>query len=88
MWFDGHPPPHIHVEYQGFEALVEVASGNVRKGDLPRQSRPHRPRMVLGPSIRVSCWKIGRVRKHLHHWTAFKELTVIKVLHLKPLAGF
>ena len=22
MWHDDHPPPHIHVEYQGFEALV------------------------------------------------------------------
>jgi hypothetical protein len=33
----GHPPPHIHVEYQGFEALVGIASGNVRKGDLPKK---------------------------------------------------
>ena len=21
MWHDDHPPPHIHVEYQGFEAV-------------------------------------------------------------------
>ena len=28
------------------------------------------------------------MRKHLHHWTAFKEPTVIKVLHLKPLGRF
>ncbi|MDZ4162532.1 MAG: DUF4160 domain-containing protein [Burkholderiales bacterium] len=37
MWFDDHPPPHIHVEYQGFEASVEISSGNVRKGELPRK---------------------------------------------------
>jgi len=24
MWHDDHPPPHIHVEYQGFEALVNI----------------------------------------------------------------
>ncbi len=35
MWHDDHPPPHIHVEYQGFEALVEVQSGRVREGRLP-----------------------------------------------------
>ena len=37
MWHDDHPPPHIHVEYQGFEALVDIASGRVIAGDLPRK---------------------------------------------------
>ena len=36
MWHDDHPPPHIHVEYQGFEALVDVRTGEVRQGRLPR----------------------------------------------------
>ena len=37
MWHDDHPPPHIHVEYQGYEALIEIATGEVREGDLPRK---------------------------------------------------
>lgn len=37
MWHDDHPPPHIHVEYQGFEALVNIASGEVAEGELPRK---------------------------------------------------
>jgi hypothetical protein len=37
MRHDDHPPPHIHVEYQGFTALVEISSGNVIAGDLPRK---------------------------------------------------
>ncbi|MEY4977842.1 MAG: hypothetical protein RLZZ352_112 [Pseudomonadota bacterium] len=37
MWHDDHPPPHIHVEYQGFEALVNIATGNVAEGELPRK---------------------------------------------------
>lgn len=37
IWHDDHPPPHIHVEYQGFEALVDIASGDVRDGSLPRK---------------------------------------------------
>ncbi len=35
MWHDDHPPPHIHVEYQGFEALVDIKTGQVSKGRLP-----------------------------------------------------
>jgi hypothetical protein len=37
MWHDDHPPPHIHVEYQGFEALVTIATGEVNAGELPRK---------------------------------------------------
>jgi hypothetical protein len=37
MWHDDHPPPHIHVEYQGFEALVRIADGEVTEGNLPRK---------------------------------------------------
>lgn len=37
MWRDDHPPPHIDVEYQGFEALVAIATGTVTAGELPRK---------------------------------------------------
>ena len=37
MWHDDHPPPHIHVEYQGFEALIDISSGDVSQGKLPRK---------------------------------------------------
>ena len=37
MWHDDHPPPHIHVEYQGFEALVQIQTGQVSKGKQPRK---------------------------------------------------
>ena len=37
MWHDDHPPPHIHVEYQGFEALVQIPTGQVSVGKLPRK---------------------------------------------------
>lgn len=38
MWHDDHPPPHIHVEYQGFEALVSIQSGEITQGHLPRKA--------------------------------------------------
>jgi len=36
MWHDDHPPPHVPVEYQGYEALVDISSGEVTKGRLPK----------------------------------------------------
>jgi hypothetical protein len=38
MYFDDHPPPHIHVEYQGHEALVAIADGRILNGSLPRRA--------------------------------------------------
>jgi len=38
MWHDDHPPPHIHVEYQGFEAMIRIEDGLVYKGRLPRKA--------------------------------------------------
>ena len=37
MGHDDRPPPHIHVEYQGFEALVTIETGLVSQGELPRK---------------------------------------------------
>ncbi len=39
MWHDDHPPAHIHAEYQGFEALIEIKTGKVLKGSLPKNAK-------------------------------------------------
>jgi hypothetical protein len=33
MFFEEHNPPHIHVEYQGHKAVMDLA-GNIMVGDL------------------------------------------------------
>ena len=38
MWHDDHPPAHIHAEYQGFEALVSIDTGEVIQGKLPTKA--------------------------------------------------
>ena len=39
MWHDDHPPPHVHVdEYQGYEAFIDIATGEVTKGRLPKRA--------------------------------------------------
>lgn len=35
--FRDHPPPHIHAEYQGFEALFAIESGRCIAGQLPKR---------------------------------------------------
>lgn len=38
MYFDEHPPPHFHAEYQGHEAFVSIETGDVLEGHLPRKA--------------------------------------------------
>jgi hypothetical protein len=35
MWHDDHPPPHVHVDYQGYIAAVSIETGEVMRGQLP-----------------------------------------------------
>ena len=39
MYHDDHNPPHIHVEYQGHEALMSIKDGKVLVGKLPNKAR-------------------------------------------------
>ena len=38
MYFADHGPPHIHVEYQGHEALIAISDGSIVQGELPRRA--------------------------------------------------
>lgn len=38
MYHDDHPPPHIHAEYQGYEAFVSIDTGDVLEGQLPTKA--------------------------------------------------
>ncbi|MBI1264649.1 MAG: DUF4160 domain-containing protein [Alphaproteobacteria bacterium] len=39
MYFGDHPPPHIHVVYQGHEALIAISDGSLVAGSLPVRAR-------------------------------------------------
>ncbi len=39
MYFDDHAPPHIHVEYQGHEALIAIDDGRLVNGTLPKRAQ-------------------------------------------------
>jgi hypothetical protein len=38
MYFDDHPPPHIHASYQGLEAFVAIETGEIVAGTLPKKA--------------------------------------------------
>lgn len=37
MFFDDHNPPHFHIEYQDYEASINIEDGVV-KGEIPRRA--------------------------------------------------
>ncbi|PHS58684.1 MAG: hypothetical protein COB17_01670 [Sulfurimonas sp.] len=38
MYHDDYPPAHIHVEYQGYIALMNINTGKIEKGKLPNKA--------------------------------------------------
>ena len=39
MYYRDHAPPHFHAIYGKFDAEVEIATGQVIQGDLPRRAK-------------------------------------------------
>ncbi len=39
MYFDDHNPPHFHAKYNEYEAQVDIASGAIIKGKLPKTAQ-------------------------------------------------
>jgi hypothetical protein len=38
MFFNDHSPPHFHARYGEFEATIDLATLEVRKGELPSRA--------------------------------------------------
>lgn len=38
MYFGDHPPPHFHARYGGEMAKIEIATGAVLAGSLPKRA--------------------------------------------------
>lgn len=34
-----HPPPHVHAKYNEYEASVEIMTGKILEGNLPRTAQ-------------------------------------------------
>jgi len=38
MYYDDHPPPHVHARYAGWNAQFDIATGDPISGTLPRRA--------------------------------------------------
>ncbi len=63
MYFADHDPPHIHVEYQGREALIDIASGSVLAGSLPSRA------LAL-----VRHWRVDHAAELAQNWARAQAL--------------
>ena len=60
MWHDDHPPPHIHVEYAGIEAVFQIPDGELLEGALPvKQNKLVQAWMVLHADELVADWTLA-----------------------------
>jgi Domain of unknown function (DUF4160) len=63
MYFADHAPAHVHVAYQGHEALVAIVDGRILQGSLPRRA-----------SSLVRQWCMDHQAALLQNWAAAQAL--------------
>lgn len=64
MYFDDHDPPHFHVRYNEYRALVAISSLNVIDGQLPARVRSLVTEWAeLHQEELLDIWNTSRFRK-------------------------
>jgi hypothetical protein len=57
MYYDDHSPPHFHASYGEHEAKIDIGSGQITEGELPRRA-----------SRLVSEWALERKPELMNNW--------------------
>ena len=66
MYWRDHNPPHFHAVYGEFAAKVEIATGEVFEGDLPRRAQRFiREWVNLHRAELERNWELARSRQAL-----------------------
>ena len=67
VFHSDHEPPHIHVQYGEYEAIVEIRTGNVLKGKLPKRlSGMVKKWLELRRSEVMKAWEDARSHRMPH----------------------
>lgn len=67
MYVREHTPPHFHAAYQGMEAQINIETGEIIKGKLPK------------PAIRlIEEWRILHVKELQENWDNATKLILPK----------
>ena len=62
FYWEDHLPPHFHAKYSGDEGLVEIRTGTVIRGSLPRRA------LSL-----VEEWRSMHVEELLENWERARQ---------------
>lgn len=67
MYYDDHNPPHFHVEYNGYKAIIGIDEARVLKGALPsRQLKLVLAWCVLHQDELMQNWELSKDGKSLN----------------------
>lgn len=58
MFNKDHQPPHFHAEYGGKMESIDIRTGRVLVGNLPK--RAHKMAMEWWRYTETNCWKCGK----------------------------
>lgn len=67
MYWNEHAPPHFHAEYGEFEALINIQTLEIVKGELPR-----------GAAILVKEWAFLHRDELMEDWKLWEQLQTPK----------
>ena len=66
MYFDEHAPPHFHAYYGAEAAMIDIGTGAVREGSLPRRAlRLVREWTALHRDGLLANWEFAREHRPL-----------------------
>jgi len=61
MYYKDHQPPHIHVQYQSENAVIDILTGNITEGSLPtRQLRYAQAWVEIHRENLLADWELCR----------------------------
>ncbi len=67
MNWDEHNPPHFHVEYAGFKAVVSILECVIMRGAIPnRQLKMVLAWTVIHQDELMQNWELARMKKPLN----------------------
>lgn len=65
MYHADHNPPHVHVQYGEYEAILNILSGKVLAGDLPpKVKRLAKEWILLRKKDLLKAWKQAQDHKN------------------------
>ena len=66
MFFSDHNPPHFHVEYQDYDAIINIKDGIV-KGEMPKRAlKLVFEWLELHEDELLENWRLAQEQKELH----------------------